>query len=106
METKDCVNLIINFINERYGKVYNSKYKKLHIYEYLSMFDDTMDCVKIKTIVDTTIDYLVEKDYIVKFKHAFMTRKVIEDSFNLDLNFESNDNKLKYKKVNKHLLNF
>lgn len=106
METKDCVNLIIKFINDRYGKVYNSKYKKLHIYKYLSMFDDTMDYVKIKTIVDTTIDYLVEKDYIVKFKHAFMTRKVIDDSFNLNINFESNNSKSKLKKVNKHLLNF
>ena len=106
METKDCVNLIIKFINDRYGKVYISKYKKLHIYKYLSMFDDTMDYVKIKTIVDTTIDYLVEKDYIVKFKHAFMTRKVIDDSFNLNINFESNNSKSKLKKVNKHLLNF
>lgn len=100
METRDCINYIIDFINSKYGMVYNSKYKKLHVYNYcLAMCDETIDDMKIKTIVDSTIDYLVEHDYIVRFKHAFMTRKVIDDSFNLNINFESNNSKSKLKKI-------
>lgn len=107
METRDCINLIIDFINSRYGKVYNSKYKKLHVYNYcLSLCNDSLDDKKIKMIVDSTFDYLEDHDYIVRFKHAFMTRKIIDDSFNLDINFESSNCKSKIKKINKHLLKF
>ena len=93
MGTHDCINFIINFINSKYGQLFNSKFKKIHVYNFCKlMCNNSIDDDNIKIIVDNTIDYLVENNYIIKFKQAYMTRKIIDNSVNLSIDFLSSDN--------------
>lgn len=102
MKTQDYVNLIINFVNDKYGKVYVGKFKKFHVVNYcLDMSDEFVNQVKLNYIVDYTLKYLVDNNYLIKFKHCFMTIKLIDIPINLK--FDNNDSKNIIKKKSKSI---
>lgn len=101
METQDYVNLIVNFVNDKYGKVYVCKFKKIHVVNYcLDISGDIVNLVKINYIVDCTLKYLVDNNYLIKFKHCFMPTRLINTSINLKFDNSNSKSIMKKKSLN------
>ena len=101
MKTQDYVNLIINFVNDKYGKAYVGKFKKFHVVNYcLDMSDEFVNQVKLNYIVDYTLKYLVDNNYLIKFKHCFMPTRLINTSINLKFDNSNSKSIMKKKSLN------
>ena len=73
------VRCIVDFVNQKYGKMYTGIFKQFHVYNYCldNIDDENIDEDRIKNIINITLNILIEKGYVVKFKHTYMTKKPI-----------------------------
>lgn len=101
MDNKEYIKIIIDFVNNKYDKFYNNRFKKMHVYNYcLVNKDANMDSQQLFSIINYVLNFLTDNGYLMKFKHIYMTINRVD----LDL-FKNSKCKIKRQEMRKYVTN-
>lgn len=101
MNSEEYIRIIVNFVNDRYDKLYNNRFKKIHIYNYCVVNNNyNVDNEVLYNTINFVLNFLIDDGYLMRFKHTYMTLKKVD----LDI-IESNECKNKRLEMRKYVTN-
>lgn len=79
MDNEEYIKIIIDFINDKYNKLYNNRFKKIHVYNYCVVNSNyNVNNEELYNTINFILNFLTDNGYLMKYKHIYMTIKRVD----------------------------